>query len=382
MPPTIMVVGAAGATGRFLSPLLLQHTDASLVLAGRDGSALERAAAALALPERVSTRAFDARNASALAPALAGIDLVVVVAPVSDVLGQLVRAAASAGSDLIDINYSAEKLAALRALHAELLGAGRTVITEGGFHPGVPAILARAVEEHFDTIESALIGSVIQIDWRSAHVRPDTMREFVEMLGETDVAQVVDGRWVHDSWISSRAMARFDFGAPFGKRSCYAMGLEELRLWGEGRPGLRRAGFYVGGFNPVVDYGIFPIMFLGHKLAPKRSLGPVARLLLWGLTAFTKPPYGTLLRLEAEGVREGKSQRVVLTISHEDGYGLTAIPVAATVMQWLDHALVTGPGVHLQALAVEPERFLADAQRLGARVTWEATPGAVPATAR
>lgn len=87
----------------------------------------------------------------------------------------------------------------------------------------------------------------------------------------------------------------------------------------------------------------------------------------WGLKTFSKPPYGTLLRVEATGTRDGETKRMAVTVSHPDGYLFTAIPVAACLLQYLDGSIAT-PGLWLQALAVEPARFMRDMQRMGISV--------------
>ena len=55
-------------------------------------------------------------------------------------------------------------------------------------------------------------------------------------------------------------------------------------------------------------------------------------------------------------------------MTHPDGYWLTAGAAAACLLQWLDGSL-REPGVHLQALAVDPARLLRDLQRLGAEIS-------------
>jgi len=383
MPPTILILGAAGGTGRALIPLLLDHTAARLILAGRESGALGvvAGAAAARAPGRSETRVVDGTSPTAeLEGALAGAQLVVVAAPLTRHVPAIVRAATAAGADTLDIQCSPEKTAALSALDAPIAAAGRTAITDGGFHPGLPAVLARAVADEFSTVRSVRIGSVIQEDWRALRPRPETAREFMEIIAGTQPAHFVDGRWLREPVTSSAALVRFDFGAPFGERRCYAMALEEMRLWSASRPGLVSAGFYVGGFNPVVDYVVLPLLIAGHHLAPARSAGPLARLLLAGLRGFSRPPYGTLLRLEAEGQRAGQPHRLVLSVFHRDSYALTAMCLAAAIRQWADGS-ARGPGVRLQALVVEPRRFLRDLERFGATVTEEATSSGAAAPA-
>ena len=123
-------------------------------------------------------------------------------------------------------------------------------------------------------------------------------------------------------------------------------------------------------------------ILLLRQLAPVRSLGPLTSLLMAGLRAFSRPPFGTLLRLEAEGERAGLPVQAMLSVFHTDTYAMTAFPVAATIRQWVGGTL-RGPGLRFQALAVEPRAFLDDLRLFGATVVEEAASPAeaAPATA-
>jgi len=97
----------------------------------------------------------------------------------------------------------------------------------------------------------------------------------------------------------------------------------------------------------------------------------------WGIGAFSRPPYGIVFKLEAEGVRNGADATLAITVRHEDGYALTAIPTVACLLQYLDGGIGRSagetsaqmePGLHLMALAVEPDRLLRDMTRMGADV--------------
>ena len=96
----------------------------------------------------------------------------------------------------------------------------------------------------------------------------------------------------------------------------------------------------------------------------------MARLLHWGLVTYSKPPFGTALKVEAQGLRNGRAATMDLTLSHEDGYTLTAIPVVACLLQYLDGS-IRKPGLWTQAGIVEPERLMADLERMGIAVRKE-----------
>jgi saccharopine dehydrogenase (NAD+, L-lysine-forming) len=158
-----------------------------------------------------------------------------------------------------------------------------------------------------------------------------------------------------------------DFGREFGRQACAPMLLEEMRQLPGMFPSLRDTGFYVGGFNWFVDWIIMPIAMLAMRLAPKTASKPMGRWMLWGLQTFSRPPFGTVLKVEATGMKDGQSSARQVTISHPDGYLFTAIPVVACLLQYLD-GTIGKPGLWLQAHVVEPSRFMRDMQRMGISV--------------
>ena len=69
------------------------------------------------------------------------------------------------------------------------------------------------------------------------------------------------------------------------------------------------------------------------------------------------------------GTKDGRQAACDLLLYHDDGYAFTAIPVAATMLQYLDGA-IRRPGLSLQAHIVDPERLLEDMERLGIQVQY------------
>ena len=158
------------------------------------------------------------------------------------------------------------------------------------------------------------------------------------------------------------------FPAPVGRQRVAAMGLDEMRAVAGALPGLRETGFYVGGFPGVVNYGVIPLVYAGMKVAPKWAARPLGHLLDAGLRRFSRPPYATFLQLDGGEVDQPVGP--LMRLRHDDAYLLTAAPVVAAVRQVLADPR---PGVHLQAMLVEPKQFFADLAAMGVEV-WAQSP--------
>ena len=373
---TLLILGGYGITGGLIARLLLQETDVNLVLAGRSP---EKAAAKavefnkLAGRERVKSCFADAGDVGSLRQAFQGMDMVIAASSTSQYVREVAGTALEMGLDYLDVQYSTQKVAALKAMAREISQAGRCFITDGGFHPGLPAALIRYVSSSFDRMDKAHVGSVIQIDWRGLPVTDATVSEMVEEFSDYQSFSYKDGSWKPANWWSTSAIRYMDFGREFGRRYCMPMFLEEMRPLPEMFPTLKEAGFYVGGFNWFVDWLIFPLLMVMIKLAPKKGIQPAGKMMVWGLRTFSKPPYGTLLKVEAQGEKDGKPYSAEVTLYHPDGYWFTAIPTVACLLQVLDGS-ARKPGLWLQAHLVEPGRLMKDMQRMGIEIQEKAAP--------
>lgn len=366
----ILILGGYGSTGLPIAQLLHSYTDVSITLAGRNLEKAQRAAGKLNSGKaggRVNALGADASDAQNLREAFKGMDMVVVASSTSMHAETVARAALEAGIDYFDVQYSTEKLKVLQSLAEEIGRRKLCFITDGGFHPGLPAAMVRYAAGQFDRLESANVGSVIKIDWNTLNLSPETIEEFVGEFLNFQTLHFKDGRWRPAGALALMIPRFMDFGRGFGRQYCLPMFLEEMRALPEMYPSLRETGFFVGGFNWFVDWFLSPVILVGVKLFPKRGLGPLGRLMLRGLKTFSRPPYGTLLMLEAKGTKDDRTNSMDVVISHADGYALTAIPVAACILQYL-HAGSRKPGLWFQAHFVQPEQFFRDMELMGAQV--------------
>jgi saccharopine dehydrogenase-like NADP-dependent oxidoreductase len=161
---SILILGGYGNTGRLLARLLLQESNARIVLAGRNIDRAQQLAEELNHgfeSDRVSGLYADASDLQSLHQVLAGIDLILVAASTTQYTPQVARAALEAGTGYMDIQYSTQKIRFLGSMTDEIRKAGSCFITDGGFHPGLPAFLVRYAAQSFDHLVTARVGSVI-----------------------------------------------------------------------------------------------------------------------------------------------------------------------------------------------------------------------------
>ena len=367
---TLLVLGGYGGVGKSLARLLLQETDVNLVLAGRTiGKARVTAAQFNSIVEgnRVTGMYCDASDAASLKRALKGVDFVVVASSTARYAEAVARVVLEAGIDYLDLQYSTRKIAALKKLTPEIEKAGRCFITDGGFHPGLPAALVRYVAQYFDRLEKANAGSVIKLNWARLTVADSTLYEFLEELSNFEPLVFKEGQWKKARMLGMMDYISMDFGREFGKQYCVPMLLEEMRSIPDMYPSLSETGFFVGGFNWFVDWLVLPVATIALRIWPQRTVKPIGKVMNWGLNTFSKPPYGTLLKLEAHGEKNGEAKAMDVTIYHKDSYMLTAIPVVACLLQYLDGS-IKKPGLWTQANVVEPNRFMMDMEQMGVDV--------------
>jgi saccharopine dehydrogenase-like NADP-dependent oxidoreductase len=292
----MMILGGYGSAGMCISRLLLQETRLNLILASRNSVQATNAAKQLNTEfsgNCVQGMQVDATNAKELREAFKYCDTVLVCVPITatKIGGGIVQAAFEARINYIDINLDEDKQQLLQRLAERIKSSGHYFLTEAGLMPGLPSTMAFLATERFDSFKTLQFG-LLERETSGSY------GSTVDLLNyAADPAYVYQqGAWRKAPVTTSR---KIDFGPGLGKQSCYPMDLYELRSLPD-ELGLEEVGFYAAGMNPVTDLVLLIWVFLGlYKFDWSLRLG--AKLGLWTVKKFTKPPYTTTLSMEAVG---------------------------------------------------------------------------------
>lgn len=361
---TILILGGYGNAGLVIARLLASQKKLRIILAGRSEERAKRVAEQINVEfhtDHVSGMEVNAAYKESLLKAFQLVDIVVVAASTIQYTKTVAEAALKAGIDYFDIQISVHsKNEALESLRERIIQSGRCFITDGGYRPGIPAAMVRYAACQIPGLESAPVASTFQVNWKEREFAASTAAEFADELKSFSQLVLKDGAWTTGSM---NEFKRVDFGAPFGVKYCMPMFMEEFRPLPELIPSLKETGFFSSGFGGIVDYVAIPLSFGLMAIFPKHSRNWIARLMEWSLKHTTRPPYGAVLHMKAQG--PGRS--LVMTISHSDSYFITAAPAVACLLQYVDGA-IREPGLWRQGTLVEPVRFFDDLANLGVSV--------------
>ena len=359
----ILLVGATGYAGRQLATYLLKHTDTTVILAGRSRTKLDELQSDLRLQNsahRAEVFEFDADDFDSAA--LTDVDLLVNASAKGPHNAALIQACLDHRADWIDMQMSNELESPPTVLRGKIERTGRCFVIQAGFHPGIIAPLVRYAGQQMDVMDSVIVGSVI----RDKTGLPYTsgFSELVASFRDYKGEMYKDGQWQKLKY-AGYPKINFEYG--FGELLTYPVEMVELRRLTELMPDLTNTGFFVAGFNWFADYLVTPLIMLSSRIAPRLAEASLGRLLSWSTKKFTRPPYGTVVQVDAEGQRDGRPARFRLSLFHEDAYVLTAVPTVAMIKQMLDGKIK--PGVQLMGLCCDPVQLLEDIGRTDVSIT-------------
>ncbi|MFC2076865.1 saccharopine dehydrogenase NADP-binding domain-containing protein [candidate division KSB1 bacterium] len=363
----ILIIGGYGRTGIQVARLLLEETDAEVRLGGRHLCRAEEAATKLAGEfgeARVSWTAVDVAASESLRSAVKACDLVIICAQMRQSRVEAATTLLAAGIDCIEINAGSYEDWESVGAYQKCRDTDRMVIAEAGILPGLPSLLVNQASGRFDRLNSAVIGHLMRLEsWETLEIE-----NFLADL-EFKSRLYSEGSWKEVSW---RKFRPIDFGPPYGVCASYPYILPEILELPDGH-GLKSLGLYAADLG---HWTLGWLLFIYTIAAGGKSR--FVRKLIGGLMHkcygwFSKPPFGMRIKFEAEGEMGGQAWRLETTIEQADVYKFTAIAVTALVIQWLDGS-IRRPGLYMMGNVADPERFLADMDRLGASVTSKLAP--------
>lgn len=360
----ILIIGGYGNTGYNLAQLLLQETDVEIILAGRNLKKAEEKSIELNEKyegSRASAIEVDASNYESCLAVFKLVDFVVAASSTIEYVKNVADAALECGIDYLDTQLSSiQKLNYLFSIEEKIKAEGRIFITDGGYHPGLPAAMIRLAALNFDKLTKANIYAYMQINWKELEFSSATREEFILELSEFNPLIFKDKKW--QKMPMSKA-PRYNFGSKFGENMCVPMLMKEIELLPSQISTLKETGFYISGFDWFTNYITMPIGMIILKIVPKLAKKFVGKLFEFGTNTFTKPPFGVKLVLEAEGIKNNELKKETISIEHNDGYYLTAVPVAVCIKQYLD-GIIKEKGLYTQGNVVEPQAFIKEILRL------------------
>lgn len=361
------ILGGTGTTGIKIAELLLEHTDATVLLLARNRTRIDESVDRFKqkyVTNRILGAVANAGDEESLFNAFKNIDMVIVASGTAELVTTVARAALKANIDYLDIQYSQNKINELRELENEIQSKNKLFITDAGYHPGLPAALVRYSEAKWGNIKSSIIYGAIKQDWRNLNVSIESKVEFVKELANYEPYLFTEKRWKKVSMLSTKEFKSVDFGEPIGTQKCAPMIFEELKNVTEQLPDLSETGFYITGFNIFIDMVLLPIGMVWMKLFKNFGIKSIARLMFWSLEKSSNPPFRTALKLEATDFDNKKHG---LQLSHEEGYWLTAIPVVACIIQYINRDFPK-TGLYCMGNIVEPVKIINDMKKMGIEI--------------
>jgi len=357
---TIVILGGYGQVGRSLTALLLEHTQARLIVSGRRLEAAQAFIAQLDDPDgRLEGRYADASKPETLHNAFQGASLVVVAATAPQYAANIANACLEAGCDYFDILEMAVGTQALMAMNSAVQNAGRLFVTQGGLAPGLPAAFARLACSKIDQCQRVRLGLALSFKTME---RADQVIEVFKYVTQHPPHLYRDGRW------SIRPLGKdqitLDYGARYGRRPSTLIDLAEMRDIPD-RLGVETLGVYGAVPNAFLNYLMSRILVFLDGIRPQLGWGVLSRIVLSASKFMKGDQPGYAIVLEADGRHDGVERSVRVLLDHEDNYYSTAAAVVAFITQYLEGIFSDLSGVYLMGHIIDPDKAVKDLAQFG-----------------
>ncbi len=356
-----LILGGYGGVGQAVAEQLLNHTQTAVVVAGRN---LDKAAhyanrlKAQFTAARIDYAYADVFDQASLKTAFDSVDLVVVTTTTPDWIQTIVEAAIATQTDMLDIFLRGDVVDSLEPYRTQIIDHGRIVITQAGFHPGLPAPFIRFASCAFDQYQAARVVMAMKT-WFE---KPEATHEIIYEVAAAKATLLKNGVWQP---ATHRDALTVEFSQHLGSKTCYPIQMRELYPL-QAELGLQTMGAYVAGFNGWVDQVVFPAAVLLKPLLQHKALNLLGKLMYWGIPRSDSSALE--LRLEATGLKDGQSRTFTLSAQSDNAFEFTALAVVACLKQYFEGSLAT-PNLYLMGLAVDPQRIIDDLRQMDVTIT-------------
>lgn len=324
-----LVSGGYGNAGREICRLLQHSGEFQVLVGGRNEEKAQQFIKETGWNSTYPTPEFrfcDTASSTSLDYVLWECQLLVVASSSMDHIAIILEACIRNRVHYADIMLSSQKKWEILFSYREQFSQHKLIaLPDGGFHPGLPALMVRYMANKYGEINSAEVYSALRVPWQHLQISPSTRHEFVKEMEDFRPLVYKQGKWEGSTW--NPPIRRVLFEDPIGEIRCMAMLLQEMHQLPVSYPDIQYCGFYISGFNPVTDNLILPLLYLFRNY---QWINKQLYMLFWfSLKRFSKAPYLVDLRCE---IRTSFQKKSILSLRHRDSYFMTAVPCVGTLL--------------------------------------------------
>jgi saccharopine dehydrogenase-like NADP-dependent oxidoreductase len=335
MTDKILIIGGCGRIGRSVAQDIAAHTDAEIIVTGRNQPADE-------LPSPLQFLALDLEDRVGLRSALAGCNLVVHCAgPFHYRDGRVLKTCIEQGVNYIDVSDHRSFYQRVSAYREEAIKAGITAILNTGVFPGISNSMVRQGVEQLDSAETIHLSYVVA---GSGGAGLTVMR--TTFLGLQQPFEA----WINGSWQTILPYTKrevVEFPKPYGKTGVYWFDVPETYTFAESFP----VQTVITKFGSVPDFYNHLTWITAHVFPSAWIESPK------GIEFFSRVSYimtsvtdkfsgiGVAMRAEVTGKKGSQDAKYCSTLVHEN----TAIAAGSgtgSVAQFVLEGKLKQPGIY------------------------------------
>jgi saccharopine dehydrogenase (NAD+, L-lysine-forming) len=366
----VLVIGGTGGMGQGVARDLIKQGQIKEVILGDINTDPNRVQEKLRASEKVSLAKIDVNDHDGLVSAIKKVDVVINCAgPFYKTAVAVARAAVEAKVNYIDIcdDYEAAEILFASDIDKAAKEAGITVLTGMGSDPGTNNVLVKWYANKLDHVEEIYLYWVVSIAELSGAAWDHSLHM---ILGK--IPQYLDGKLEHVEGGSGEEIERFL--EPLG----------ECLISYVGHPQPFTIPRYIKGVKKVVIKGALIPLWVDRLIKEQKATGllnnePIEvkgakivpydmTLRLWDTIPNDRDngPAASGLKVIVKGEREGKQVTYTADIVGRMAPG-TGLPASIAALM-MDAGEVTEKGVVAPEGCIDPDRFLSELLKRGAKI--------------